>query len=150
MCARQSARSLVGLAAAAAAAAVGLWHVPGEIRDAWGDVRNASAQPALERRLLPARVAGLEDTGIFLRAAEEMPPGAIYYVDVPTSDPGHDPALDWVRPFATYWLLPRRRTDELGEAEWILSYRGDLGALGLPYGRVLQVGDGLALAEVRR
>jgi hypothetical protein len=150
MGAPQSARSLVGLAAALVAGAVGLWHVPGELRDAWGQIRNATAQPELERRLLPARIAGLEDTAIFLRAVEEMPPGAIYYVDVPTSDPEHDPALDWVRPFATYWLLPRRRTDELGEAEWILSYGGDLTALGLRYSRVLRVGDRLALAEVRR
>jgi hypothetical protein len=145
-----SARSFVALSAAAAAAAAALWHVPGELREAWGEVRNASAQPELERRLLPARAVGLDETAIFLRAAAEIPPGAIYYVDVGDAAPVSDSALDWVRPFATYWLLPRRRTDELGEAEWILSYGGDLQALGLAYERVLAVGRGLALAEVRR
>jgi hypothetical protein len=53
-----------------------------------------------------------------------------------------------VRPFATYWLLPRRRTDDLAEAEWILSYRGDLEALGLDYERVITVKPGFVLAEV--
>jgi hypothetical protein len=145
-----SARLLVGLAAAGVAAAVGLWYAPGEVRDAWGQLRNASAEPELERRLLPARVAGLDETSIFLRAAEEIPATAVYYVDVGNAAAVEERALDWVRPFATYWLLPRRRTDELGEAEWILSYGGDPRALGLRYRRVLGVGGGLSLAEVRR
>jgi hypothetical protein len=142
--------SLLAWTAAVAAAVVALWHVPGELRDAWGQIRNASAEPELDRRLLPARVAGLDDTSIFLRAAKQIPPGAVYYVDVGEAAPVPDRALDWVRPFATYWLLPRRRTDELGEAQWILSYGGDVEALGLSYSRVLGVGPGLALAEVQR
>jgi hypothetical protein len=145
-----SARSLVAWSAAVAAGAVALWYVPGELRDAWGEIRNASAQPELERRLLPARVVGLDETGIFLRAVAEIPRDSVYYVDVGEAAPVSDRALDWVRPFATYWLLPRRRTDELGEAQWILSYGGDLEALGLRYARVVPVGPGLALAEVRR
>ena len=56
----------------------------------------------------------------------------------------------WVRPFATYWLLPRRRTDELGEADWVVSYGGDLDSLGLRYRRVIRSGAEFALAEVAR
>ena len=142
---------LVGLAAAAAAAVVALWHAPGELRNVWREARNASAESELERRLVPARVVGLDRLEIFLAARRLIPPDATYYVEpgerAPVSSPN---ALDWVRPFATYWLLPRRRTDELGEAQWILSYGGDLQALGLDYARVVGVDDGFALAEVRR
>jgi hypothetical protein len=128
-----------------AAAAVALWYVPGELRGVWREGRNARSQSELERRLLPARVVGLDDTRIFQRARETIPAGARYYVDV-----GRGGELDWVRPFATFWLLPRRRTDELGEADWILSYGTDPRSLGLPYSRVSTIGPGLALAEVRR
>jgi hypothetical protein len=139
-------RSTVAWGVAAAAAAITLWHVPGELREAWRDVRNASSETTLERRLRPARVVGLDRTDVFLVARDVIPPGAIYYADV---GEGPERALDWVRPFATYWLLPRRRTDDLGQAGWILSYNGDLRALGLPYRRVVRVAPGLALAEVR-
>jgi hypothetical protein len=137
-------RSYVARGVALAAAAVAAWYVPGELRDTWREGRNARSQSELERRLLPARVVGLDDTRIFQRARETIPADATYYVDV-----GRGGALDWVRPFATYWLLPRRRTDELGEADWILAYGTDPGALGLPYSRVVTVGPGLVLAEVR-
>lgn len=138
-------RSRVARGVTLAAAGVALWHVPGELRDAWSEARNASARTRLERELGPADVVGLSETDIFLRADEAMPRSATYYVDV-TSSSGE---LRWVRPFATYWLLPRRRTDDLAQADWILSYRGDLGALGLDYRRVVTVEPGFALAEVR-
>jgi hypothetical protein len=137
-------RSNVARGVALAAAAVAMWHVPDAFRDAWREGRNARSQSELERRLLPARVVGLDNTGSFQRARETIPAGATYYVDV-----GRGGALDWVRPFATYWLLPRRRTDELGEADWILSYGTDPQALGLAYSRVSNVGPGVVLAEVR-
>jgi len=136
---------------ASAAAAVTLWHVPSELREVWRDVRNASTQTRLERQLLPARVVGLRETRIFLVAAEVIPRGSTYYVASadtgPTTEAG---ALVWVRPFATYWLLPRRRTDELGEADWVVSYGGDLDSLGLRYRRVIRSGAEFALAEVAR
>jgi hypothetical protein len=139
-------RELLGWSTAALAAAITFWHVPGELRGVWRDIRNASAETVLERRLRPARVVGLDRTEIFLVARDLIPPGDIYYADV---GEGPERALDWVRPFATYWLLPRRRTDDLGEARWILSYEGDLQALGLPYRRIVTVAPGVALAEVR-
>ena len=138
-------RSNVARGVALAAAAVALWYVPGELRDTWREGRNARSQSELDRRLLPARVVGLDDTQIFEHARVSIPAGATYYVHV-----GRGGALDWVRPFATYWLLPRRRTDELGEAEWILAYGTDPRALGLRYSRVSPIGPGSALAEVRR
>jgi hypothetical protein len=138
-------RSHVARGIALAAAGVAVWHVPGELRDAWSEARNASARTRLERQLGPADVVGLSETDIFLRADEAIPRSATYYVDLSSSSG----ELAWVRPFATYWLLPRRRTDDLAEAEWILSYRGDLEALGLDYERVITLRPGFALAEVR-
>lgn len=133
---------------AVAAAAATLAYVPRDLRDVWRDVRNASAQTRLERQLAPARVVGLQETSIFLVARDVIPARSTYYVAV--GEAAGRSAFDWVRPFATYWLLPRRRTDELGEAAWILAYGADLKALGLPYARVITIGPGLALAEVQR
>jgi hypothetical protein len=48
-----------------------------------------------------------------------------------------------------YWLLPRRRTDP-HSSQWIVSIGGDLRSLGLRYSRVVNVGRGRELAEVKR
>ncbi len=101
-----------------------------------------AAQPerilASKRALEPARFYRV-DARLLTTAAREIPRSATYAVV------GGDPG----RSLLAYWLLPRRRTD-VHSSEWIVSIGSDLQSLGLRYARVVRVGHGNELAEVRR
>jgi hypothetical protein len=93
---------------------------------------------ASTRALAPAAFYRV-DPRLLVSAARAIPRDATYAVF------GRDPA----RTLLEYWLLPRRRTDVRSSA-WIVSIGGDLRSLRVRYGRVLRVGHGSELAEVRR
>ena len=59
------------------------------------------------------------------------------------------PEIEWPV-FAPYVLLPRRRVLDPSQADWVLSYAGDLGALQLRYARVVDLGNGMEIAQVQR
>jgi hypothetical protein len=103
-----------------------------------------------ERTLLPARSVDIS-TELFVAADRELPRGATFYV---ATGNGIVVSSRLVLPktpiFAAYWLLPRRMTTDPRRADWVLSYGGDLDALGLNYARVIEVAPGQRLAEVRR
>ena len=140
----------VAVGALAVATSTALWHFPGAFltvsRDA-GDLRSASA---LERELMGARGFDV-DTRVFVEARRLIPEDATYAVltgpDVQVSTPTTLPA---VAPFAAYWLLPRRQLPFPSEADWVVSYGGDIRTLGLEYARVVEVASGIAVAEIRR
>jgi hypothetical protein len=140
----------VALAALVLAVATALWRLPTAFGDVHDEVRELESAAALERELRGAR--GVDaDTRVFVRARELVPADARYAV---VTGPGVQVStpvtLSAIAPFAGYWLLPRRQVREPGAADWILSYGGDLEALGLEYARVVEVAPGVALAEVRR
>jgi hypothetical protein len=94
---------------------------------------------------------GLVHPEIFVAASKAMPRDALYYVVTGPGVPGASAsALGWVRPFAAYWLLPRRRTDDLAQAEWVLSYGGDPASTGLQFRRTVALGPRILLAQVKR
>src|SRR5439155_12707397 len=100
-----------------------------------------------ERTLLPARSFDL-DTDLYVAAARAIPPGATYaFVSGPASNPSSDVVLIKAPVFAGYWLLPRRLVGKAGDADWIVSYGGDLKTLGLRYRRIVDVSPGFQLAE---
>ena len=88
----------------------------------------------------------------FLVEAERLIPAEGRYAVVtgPNVRTGNPVTLDAVAPFAGNWLLPRRRVLDPAEADWVLSYGGDLHALGLEYARIVEVTDGIELGEVTR
>ena len=144
-------KAIVLWAAVAVAGAVTLWQLPHVARSVHSDIVNGSSLTPQQRALVPAESVGLTHREIFVAAAKALPRDAIYYIAVGRGVPGETPrSLGWVPPFAQYWLLPRRRTDDLGAAGWILSYGGDLRALGPRYRRVITLGPHIAVAEVRR
>jgi hypothetical protein len=84
-------------------------------------------------------------------AADTIPTRATYaFVTGPASNPSSPLVLEKGPVFAAYWLLPRRLVGDPAEADWIVSYGGDLNGLDLRFRRVVEVGPGFALAEVRR
>lgn len=136
--------------AMALALGTGLWHLPEAFRSADREADELAAASALERELRGARGVDV-DTRVFAEARRLIPEKARYAVVTgPNVQVSNDVTLDAVAPFAGYWLLPRRQAPDLSGADWVLSYGGDLGALGLEYARVIEVSPGVALAEVRR
>jgi hypothetical protein len=136
--------------AIAAAVLVAVWRIPGAFRDARQSVLAVRGLTPFERTLLPARSFDIS-TELFVAAAQHVPDDATFYVA--TGD-GIEVSSPLVLPktpiFAAYWLLPRRMTSDPAQADWVLSYGGDLDALRLDYARVIDVAPGQQLAEVRR
>jgi hypothetical protein len=136
--------------ALALAIATTLWKLPGTFREINDEVRGLEAAGALERQLAGVRRVDA-DTRVFVRARRLIPPGARYAVVTgPNVQVSNAVTLPAIAPFAGYWLLPRRQVPYAADADWVLSYGGDLSTLGLEYGRVVEVSPGVALAEVRR
>ena len=125
-----------------------LWYAPAQARQLKSDVE-AGARSEQYRELQPARTAQIADPRLFVAAQRVIPEDASYFVMI-----GKRPVVDntvvrrSVRPFARYWLLPRRLTRDIAEADWILSYRADLRASGLIFERVVSLGAGMSLAKV--
>jgi hypothetical protein len=134
----------------AAAVGVSAWRLPGLFR---GTDRAEDAVAGLgrdERRLLPGRSFDLE-TSFFVRAAQEIPPDAVYFVITgEEASPSSSIVLFKAPVFAGYWLLPRRLTTDPKLADWVVAYGGKLSSLGLDYRRVIDVMPGYLLAEVKR
>lgn len=142
-------RALLWLALLAAVG-VGLWRIPGAFRSSQQAVDTVHGLTPIERSLLPARSFDIS-TELFVAAAKDLPVDTTFYVATGTR--GIDVSNEFVLPktpiFAAYWLLPRRETNDPQQADWVLSYGGDLSALGLDYARVIDAGPGQQLAEVR-
>ena len=132
------------------ALAAGLWHAPGAFVDTFREVGRLRSESVEERELGGARRVDL-DTRVFLEARRLIPEDARYLV---VTGPGVDVStpvtLSAAAPFAGYWLLPRRRVLGPRDADWVVSYGGDLRGLGLEYARIVTVSEGIELAEVRR
>ena len=139
----------LGLLAFVLAIATGLWQLPGAARDHYRDLGNLQAASVLDRQLSGARRVDV-DPRILVDARRLIPRDAVYAVVTgPNADVSTPITLSAVPPFAGYWLLPRRRlVDASADADWIVSYGGDLNALGLEYVRVFEVAPGLHVAEV--
>lgn len=125
------------------------WEFPHAMLDAKRAVAATARLTAAERRAADARPVDLDERALF-RAEELIPPEATFSVITGSGVEVSSPVvLTAVRPFAAYWLLPRREHPEPTRADWILSYGGDLGGLGLRYARVVEIAPGIALAEVQ-
>jgi hypothetical protein len=143
-------RRVVFWLALLAAMGIGAWHVPAAFRASRDAVVAVRGLTPVERTLLPARSFDIS-TELFVVADQELPPGATFYVATGTGiDVSNPNVLPKTPIFAAYWLLPRRMTSDARQADWVLSYGGDLTALGLDYERVIDVAPGQQLAEVRR
>ena len=140
----------IGVGVVALAAVIVLWKAPSEIRHVNDQAREFRSLPKAQRNLLPARSADV-DTRVFVEARNLIPSNATYAVvtgpKIAVSTPN---TLAAIAPFSRYYLLPRRQVQYPQDAQWVLSFGGDLDALGLHYARRVPVLDGVELAEVAR
>ena len=134
----------------AVAVGVAAARVPDAFRAADARSEENARLSRLDRALVPARAVDI-DVDTLLAARRVIPPSATYAVvagkRVDVSTPVTLVALPQ---FLGYWLLPRRQATNPRAAGWILSYGGDLGALGLRYRRVVELKPGISFAEVQR
>jgi hypothetical protein len=121
-------------------------QLPSSVRAADARIAENAHLPRLERELAPTRAFGL-DPSLVVRADELLPRDAVFSVVTGQGMlSGHDAAA----PFSAYWLLPRRRTGDLRQADWILSFGADPTQLGLDVDVVEDLGNGERLLRVRR
>lgn len=132
------------------AVAAGLWRLPDAFGDAYREVRGLRTATPLERRLAAARGADI-DTRVLLEADRLIPLDATFAVVTgPAVRVSTPVTLDAVPPSVAFWLLPRRRVPDAGSADWVVSYGADVDALGVEVARVVEVADGIAIAQVER
>jgi hypothetical protein len=71
-----------------------------------------------------------------------IPSNARYYVAAsPAQAAG-------ARPVTFYWLFPRRYVDAPSEASWIVAFGIPARAVGVPVGRIVELGRGVVAARV--
>jgi hypothetical protein len=133
---------------AAAAAGIALWHLPGRFRAVNGEVRRFATVPLDERRLMPARSVDV-DTRVYVAARATIPLGDTYAV---ITGPGiavsTRTTFDAVAPFADFYLYPRRQVPDPRAARWVISYGGDVSRIGRRISRVVDVEQGVQIAEL--
>ena len=141
----------IGTALIALAILVALVYLPRDARSLWRDTRNGQGTPRAQRELAPALDVGILDRAAIAAAARYIPLDETYATitggkaPVRTSD-----ALSYVASWAAFTLLPRRATPRPDEAQWILSYGGDLDSFGFHYSRIVQLGPGVQLGRRQR
>jgi hypothetical protein len=131
---------------AAVALVAALEELPNSVSAVDARVAESAGLSRLERELAPTLAFGLNPT-LVLRAEELLPRDAVFHV---ATGEGVVSGRDAAAPFAAYWLLPRRHTDDPRRAEWILSFGADESRLGVEVDLVEDVGAGARLLRVAR
>jgi hypothetical protein len=88
-------------------------------------------------------------TAVYVAARQLIPPNDAYAVVTgPGISVSSPTTYQAVAPFAGYYLAPRPQVLDPRRARWVVSYGGDLGGLGVRIGRVVDVEQGVQIAEV--
>ena len=138
------------LASAAAALLVAIALVaavkqlPSSLRSEQAQVETNAGLSLLDRELAPAHAFDVHES-LAVRAAEVLPPDAVFYVAT-----GSGAGSVAAPSFYAYWLLPRRRTSEVGSAGWIVNFGADATTLGVKFDVVADLGGGAQVLRVRR
>jgi hypothetical protein len=130
---------LVGVALVAA-----VKQLPASLRSAQAQIETNAGLTPLDRELAPAHAYDVH-ASLAVTAAQFIPRNAVFYVAT-GGGAGSVAAL----PFYTYWLLPRRRTDDLGSAQWIVNFGADASKLPVKFDVVADLGGGAQVLRVRR
>lgn len=139
---------VVGACAVAVAFAAALVHLPSALRSIDHDRTTLAALAPVDRPLVGAFSTDI-DRGFLHAAKATIPSEATYAVVTGTGVQVSSPTtIAAVPSYFAYWLAPRVQVPDPHRAQWVVSYGGDLAALGLRFARTVQVSPGLVLAEV--
>jgi hypothetical protein len=121
-----------------------LWQLPDSLRSSQREVDAYKSLSLQQRELAPATAYSVH-ADLALRAAQVLPRDAVFYVAT-----GTQPGSDAAPPFYAYWLLPRRHTDDLGTADWVVAFGADVASLGVKTDVVEDLGGGAEILRVHR
>jgi hypothetical protein len=79
-----------------------------------------------------------------------IPRDATFAVRVGLEPPVDSSILDAIPPLLTYWLLPRRYTDDAHAAEWVITFHHPSETLGVKIRRDISLGRDFHAVEVAR
>lgn len=112
------------------------------------DSLTAPSRSATEKELTPAY--DMLSTQFLLLARKTIPQDAVYSIVVGDT-PETQPLLhEAIRPLVSYWLLPRRFTEDLDAAEWIVTYHESSEDLGVPIAKEIGLGPEGNVVQVDR
>ena len=91
-------------------------------------------------------------SGTLKLAREEIPSGATYTIVLGSDPPLLGDTRTAVQPIFQAWLLPRRYTPKLGQAQWVIAYHRALASihLGRPITHEIDLTSNATLLEVGR
>jgi hypothetical protein len=119
-------------------------QLPASLRSTQAQIETNAGLSQLDRELAPAHANDVH-ASLVLRAAELMPRNAVFYVAT-----GAGAGSAAAPPFYAYWLLPRRHTDDLASAQWILNFGADTSKLPVKFDVVADLGGDAQVLRVRR
>jgi len=124
--------SLAGIAAAVVAVALvsALLRTRDVVRTSY-DAVTAPGESQQARDL--GFVFGWQSRMAMANAAKVIPRDAVYTVVLGDSPPIESFERDGVTPYFQYWLLPRRYTGTLADAQWVIAYHHSSETIGVPY-----------------
>jgi hypothetical protein len=85
-------------------------------------------------------------TGALVAARQSIPRLATYAIVVGSDPPGAVPEI--IQDVYKLWLVPRRYTDRLSEAQWVIAYHHSSETLGVRYTKEIGLGPGVNLVQV--
>lgn len=119
-------------------------QLPRSLSSEQAQVETNAGLSNLDRELAPAHAFDVHES-LAVRAADVMPRDAVFYVAT-----GAGAGSVAAPSFYAYWLLPRRRTTELGSAGWIVNFGADATKLGVKFDVVADLGGGAQVLKVHR
>lgn len=135
-------------AAAAAVVLVALgaavYELPHSLRMTQKQVDKNAGLSSVDRELAPARAYGVHQD-LAVRAAAVIPRDGVFVVTT-TGQPAGVAAA----PFYAYWLLPRRHTDDVASAQWIVDWGTPPASLGVKTSVAADLGGGAQVLRVER
>lgn len=93
-------------------------------------------------------LAAFVPTGALAAAAADMPADATYAIVVADKPAVADPQL--IRIVFAFWLLPRRYTPRLADAQWVIAYRVPSERTGVRFSQEIGIGPEISLLQVVR
>jgi hypothetical protein len=140
--ARRELGSVLAALLAAGALAAGLAMLPLQTARALDDAYDANTFTRYAAERYGAAGRGF-NVALLDRVRQVLPPDAVYYLDVK-----HRPGATALRFWTRGWLLPRVAVASPEEADWVLSWRGDLDALGVEVRDRRALAPGVIVARV--
>ena len=87
-------------------------------------------------------------TQALVAAQDVIPRDATYSIVVGNEAAG--PPVEIADDIFRFWLVPRRYTADLSQAQWVITYNAASEALGVPYTREIGLGPGVNAVKLAR